>query len=496
MKKYIAMAMSVALLGMTSCSEDQLDEVNKNYQYPASDIIPAHLQITDAIMATAFNTSSGDYSFYLSSLTEQQVGTGNNQMMKAEMRNPGELAAPSTFNNVWNSTYSNLLNIQEMINKVENNIASSGGQLDVLGAAQVLKVINFQILTDLHGDIPYTEALQASKNMQPKADSQQSIYADLIKTIDSAIENLNAATEEEMANFGSEDILFKGNTKKWTALAYAVKARLYINQTAVNSNAAAEALKAAEKALELGFNGFNVTEFDGSISVNPWAAFLDSRGYTTPSKTVVDIMGEKDPRLKHYITETAPNGDFEDYYGYEPGFYATPGDEEYASESWTFNVSEYYYMYNEPIQVLPLHELLFIKAEAEARTGKDATASFKAAVQSSITESNSWVGDEETGADYAASLGNATLEKIFVQKYIAMAIDGHIQTYNDLRRCRAMGEKYITLTNPNNVQSGLNRWPYLLPYGQSSLVSNPSLSAIAGDGSYVYNKQCWLFGGK
>ena len=74
------MAMSVALLGMTSCSEDQLDEVNKNYQYPASDIIPAHLQITDAIMATAFSTSSGDYSFYLSSLTEQQVGTGNNQM--------------------------------------------------------------------------------------------------------------------------------------------------------------------------------------------------------------------------------------------------------------------------------------------------------------------------------------------------------------------------------------------------------------------------------
>jgi hypothetical protein len=38
--------------------------------------------------------------------------------MKAELRNAGELAAPSTFNNVWNSTYSNLLNIKEMIDKV------------------------------------------------------------------------------------------------------------------------------------------------------------------------------------------------------------------------------------------------------------------------------------------------------------------------------------------------------------------------------------------
>jgi PBP1b-binding outer membrane lipoprotein LpoB len=50
MKKYIVMAMSVALFGMTSCSEDQLDEVNKNYKYPAANVVPAHLQITDAIM--------------------------------------------------------------------------------------------------------------------------------------------------------------------------------------------------------------------------------------------------------------------------------------------------------------------------------------------------------------------------------------------------------------------------------------------------------------
>ena len=491
MKKYIVMAMSVAIFGMTSCSEDQLDDVNKNYQYPAADVVPAHLQITDAIMATAFHTSSGDYSFYLSTVTEQQVGTGNNQLMKAELRNAGELAAPSTFNNVWNSTYSNLLNIQEMIDKVENNIASSGGQLDVLGAAQVLKVINFEILTDMHGDIPYTEALKGAANMQPKVDSQESIYSDLGKTIDNAIDNLNTATENGMKNFGSEDILFKGNTKKWLALAYAVKARLYIHQTVINANAAAEALKAAEKALELGFAGFKVTEFDGDVAVNPWAAFLYSRGYISPSKTVVDLMGAKDPRLKHYITETAPDDYFTDDFEYQPGAYATPGDEKNAKRSWAVNISEYYYMFNEPVQVLSLHELLFIKAEAEARTDKDATTSFKAAVQASITESNSWVGDEETGANYAASLGSATLEKIFVQKYIAMAIDEHIQTYNDLRRCMAMGEKYITLTNPKNIQSGLNRWPYLLPYGQSSLVSNPNLKTVD-----IYEKQCWLFGGK
>lgn len=37
--------------------------------------------------------------------------------MRAELRNSAEWAASTTFNNVWNATYGNLMNIRQMIEK-------------------------------------------------------------------------------------------------------------------------------------------------------------------------------------------------------------------------------------------------------------------------------------------------------------------------------------------------------------------------------------------
>ena len=112
MKKYIFAILSSALIGFSACSEDTLDEINKNTEDPAPEIVPAYLQLSEAIMSTGFSTVSGDLAFYLSSLTEQEIGVGNNQLAKAELRNSVEWASSTTFNNVWNSTYTNLLNIR------------------------------------------------------------------------------------------------------------------------------------------------------------------------------------------------------------------------------------------------------------------------------------------------------------------------------------------------------------------------------------------------
>ena len=59
-----------------------------------------------------------------------------------------------------------------------------------------------------------------------------------------------------------------------------------------------------------------------------------------------------------------------------------------------------------------------------------------------------------------------------------------------------MGEEYVVLTNPNNVQSGINRFPYSLPYGNSSVLSNPNVATAYGDGFYIYEKKTWINGGK
>lgn len=476
MKKYILLTLSTAMLALSSCGDDTMDKINKDTHHPTAEIVAARLQMSEAIMRTAFSTVSGDYAFYTSSITEQLVGSGNNQLMKAELRQSVELAASTTFNNVWGSTYSNLMNLQQVIDKVENGEASSGGQLDVLGAAQVLKALNAGYLTDMHGDIPYSEALKGNENMQPALDSQQSIYTDIIATLDKAIDNLGNAAG--MRNLSDQDLVYGGNVNSWLAAAYAVKARYLIHQSKVNSSAVAQAKEAAKKALELGFSGMQVTEFNGVTCDNPWSAFIRSRHYTAPSTHVANLMAANDdPRYEFYNGDAAVD----------------PGDAEAAKVSTWYDYPLYYDLRSQPVTIIGLPELYFILAEAQLRSGEDATDAFQAGVAASVNEQAEWLGEDADGEEFAASLGTPTLKTVFEQKYLALAVDGQAETYTDIRRMQAMGENFIVLTNPYNNQSGINRWPEVLPYGNSSVLSNPNVAAAYGDGTYIYSTKAWLF---
>ena len=105
------------------------------------------------------------------------------------------------------------------------------------------------------------------------------------------------------------------------------------------------------------------------------------------------------------------------------------------------------------------------------------------------------------GADFGGDdfitqwAGGVTLKDIMVQKYISQIRDEQIEAYNDIRRCKALGEEFITLTNPWNNQNGINRWPERLPYGNSSVISNSKIKEAYGDGSYIFTEKTWLYGG-
>ncbi len=484
MKKYILSVLSVAFLGLTSCTEDIMDDINKDNQHPAPENVSAALQLTDAIMATGFSTVSGDYAFYLSSLNEQEIGIGNNQLMRAELRNSSEWAASTTFNNVWNSTYGNLMNIRQMIEKINTGTQGNAGKYDLLGMAQVLEALNFGVLTDMHGDIPYSEALLGQENLQPKLDAQKDVYAGILKTLEDAISNLEKG--KDLKSAGNQDIAFKNDNEQWMATAYALKARYLIHQLAVTEDRnalLAEVKAAAGKAVELGFKGFMIKEFNGVTCDNPWSAYLWSRYYIASSKTVTDLMGSDDPRFT--------------YYTYETGESYTPGDEtaaQVADGSLAF--PEWYDLGTQPLHLFSVSELYFILAEAKLRLNEDATSEFQKAVTASISEILGWCGDDSDASAYVNSLGTPTLKTLFEQKYIAQCADEQVETYNDLRRLKAMGESYVILTNPYNTQGGINRYPERLPYGNSSVLSNPNVSSAYGDGYYIYSEKTWINGGK
>ena len=485
MKKNIYIALAVAMMGFTACSEDTFDYINKDTYHPAPEVVPAYLQLSEAIMNTGFSTVSGDLAFYLSSLNEQNIGVGNNQLMKAELRNSIEWANSSTFNNVWSSTYGNLLNIQQMIDKVENGVTGNEGHYDVLGIAQVLKVMEFGILTDMFGDIPYSEALKGQECLQPKLDAQKDIYADLLVTLDKAIGNLETAVSEKLNNVKDQDLVFGGDMNQWLASAYGLKARYLIHQTAVDKSVLASAASAAQKAIDLGFTGMKIKEFNGVTCDNPWSAFIWSRSYIASSARVAKMMeATGDPRLNAYTA----NGQ---------ATLVEPGDAEAAKVmDGSLGYPTGYDLGSQPIHLWSQSEIYFILAEAQLRQGQDATEAFQAAVTSAVTDILTIIGEDASGAgDFAASLGKPTLKLLFEQKYLAQCVDEQVETYNDIRRCEAMGERHITLTNPYNTQGGMNRVPKRLPYGNDSVLNNPTIAEAYGDGFYVYDQPVWWAGG-
>ena len=185
------------------------------------------------------------------------------------------------------------------------------------------------------------------------------------------------------------------------------------------------------------------------------------------------------------------------YYTYETGEAYAPGDEKIAQVAdGSLAFPAWFDLGSQPIHLFSKQELYFILAEVQLRSGKDATAAFRTAVETSVSEILSWFDDDASASEYAKSLGTPTLKNLFEQKYVAQSVDEQVETYNDLRRLKAMGETYITLTNPKNTQSGINRYPERLPYGNSSVLGNPNVKAAYGDGTYIYAEKTWVNGKK
>ena len=154
------------------------------------------------------------------------------------------------------------------------------------GTARILKAYTYQIMVDLYGNIPYTDALKGSSSLAPKFDDQKAIYEDLIKVLDTAITILKA--NPLPPNATGSDIVFGGGgaataATKWIQFANSLKLRILIRQSRMTGRDAyitAEINKAA--ATTEGFlpNGLDVTANPGYVAsagkLNP---FYENWGY-------------------------------------------------------------------------------------------------------------------------------------------------------------------------------------------------------------------------
>jgi hypothetical protein len=97
-----------------------------------------------------------------------------------------------------------------------------------VATALIMKSWMYQILTDLYGDIPYSEAIQGKSegNFTPTFDRQETVYAGILADLERANTILNT---NPTAVAG--DVLFGGDLQRWQKLANSLRLRVLLRQS-------------------------------------------------------------------------------------------------------------------------------------------------------------------------------------------------------------------------------------------------------------------------
>lgn len=497
-----------------SCSENQMDEVNKNVNNPLD--VQAKFVLTDVLTRTAFSNVGGDLNTYLSSYVEHEVGT-HNQLWDAEHRvSQPQLA--STFNNSWENIYQTIRDTHVIIGKCSAG-GSEEGNNTTLGIAQVMAAYNLALLTDMFGDVPYYEALEPFKNKTPKLDKQEDLYKQVMKYLDEALINLPKG--DSRGTVGTQDLLFMGDKSKWMKFANGLKARYTMRLLAKTTDKNA-ALQKVIDYVGLSFaNADEAASFNiySAQNLNPLFDYQWSRDGLAASKSIADkLLQRNDPRtVRNFV-----NPDWEQIDDLAPGtdaygLLAVNGENQEIQ--YTYLTSIFVFSQTASTQFLSFHELKFLQVEAMQRLNKPAAAIeavLKEAITSGIKNSEKSVS-AAFSAPALSQYGGLTattsaitdvqiedyftndvlplfaanpLKEIAVQKYLAFfgASGETTEMYNDVRRWKSAGENFIELKNPN-------KFPVRLPYGSSETTTNPNVQAAYGNGQYVYTENVWWAGG-
>lgn len=511
-KGILVFSLATALTNLTACSDSTLDSINRDVNHP-TEMAPSFV-VTDIQMKSAFNVVGGDYNSYLGVAIEHEVGIFG-QMYDFDQRNTGP-EDPSCYNNTWEGQYNLLLDCKDIISQCTDG--EYQGYYLTRGIGQIMLAYNLAMLTDLYGDTPWSQTGDYKTYMQPDLDKQEDIYKDVFAYLDQALEDL---PKGDIINIAGADLIYKGDANLWIKAAYGLKARYtmrLLNRSQDKTGDLNKILDYVSKSFTSAKEEMKFAHYDASTSYNPLYAFCRSRDYLAASKSLADKMiTRKDPRVQQIFVNTA----FEQI---------TPDDEDFqpAPNGTAENAQSYYsqsacnWAETAPTQFLSYHELLFLKAEAEARLGKDASATLQQAMEAAFenlavsldasihsTFSKKVIGTCTLSADDVPEYFEANVlplykanpvKEIMIQKYLAFygASGESVEAYNDYRRLIGAGENFIELSNPKNAPSGANPsglFPLRCVYGSGDTTTNPKVYDAYGDGSYVYSEPVWWAGG-
>ncbi|MFN8205963.1 MAG: SusD/RagB family nutrient-binding outer membrane lipoprotein [Bacteroidales bacterium] len=319
------------------------------------------------------------------------------------------------------------------------DLTASGPDADTVqhAMAMVVEALCFSQITDLWGDVPYTEAGRGLEGiMYPHYDEQEFIYSSLITRLGEAIHVLENADPSE--GYPESDPIYDNNHDKWIRFANSIRFRLAMRARFADPSGSALVITECmnlDKFIETNDQNYELKHEDSESSelYNPWWNVRQHQELRISEKLVDWLKLNSDPRLS-VLADTTPAGDYKGFinglndveYGKYPwGDYSAPG-----SILFTKSFSQY---------LMCASEVWFLRAEAAlfSLAPGDANSLYREGIQANL---DLWNISEESANSFmagaVASLSGTQeqqFEQICNQAWVAFIPDFY-QAWFNIRR--------------------------------------------------------------
>lgn len=398
---------------------------------------------------------------------------------------------PSESDYMWRRWYLELTNIRDIYANAE--ITQQAGYQTFQGISLILDAWVGSLLTDMFGDIPYSESNlgRSTNNTTPKFDTQQDVYALIFTKLDSA----NSLLKNNI-NFPSDvaatDPIYGGVADKWRRFGNSLYLRLLlrvahkepaaqakIKEIVVDAPTQYPVFQNNDASAILKFSG--VLPYQTEFSQARDFDFNGDKGYS--EFFINNLVDLEDPRLPIWSTQATLGV----YAGMQSGY--RQGN--IPDRQSTLQLA----LKNQPLlgNIMNYGELQFILAEAALKgyiTG-DPKTYYQNGVKASVSLWGPVIDDsyfDNPAAQYNTSASaEEQMRKIHLQKYFAMLFTDFQQWY-EYRRTRAL-DLYIGpgLLNGGKMPSRLN-YPILV---QTLNKENYDLAVQSMGGNSINEKVWW-----
>jgi hypothetical protein len=313
MKKIYSILLAAVFL--SSCAKD-LDEYNvdqkKATAVPAGTLFTAaQKSFTDVLTSPSVNTNV--FRFYVQYWTATEY-------LDEPRYNLTSRTLPQAF---WSAIYKDVLSDLKESKRIlaEDALLDADVKANQNAQIEIMEVMAWSTLVNTFGNVPYSQALDISI-VQPKYDSAEAIYSDLLVRLDAAL----AQIKPSAAGFGSADLIY-GNApiQSWIKFGNSLKLRLGLilaDKDAAKAKTIVEAAAPnvfASAADNAAFAYLSTPPNNNPIATNANPALTSRTDYIGAKPFIDKLNALADPRRPGFFT-TVGGAYVGGYYGFSNSY--------------------------------------------------------------------------------------------------------------------------------------------------------------------------------